>query len=145
MCGNAGLSDRFGLNYTAGYQYPRRKNSLRLLIRHGGKEAAEGFFLDGMVQAFRNMHASGSDEFPITIYYAFKQEEISKEGLTSSGWAAFLQAIVDCGYVIDGTWPIRTELLNRTRGIGSNALASSIVLVCRKRGQTRNQSHVASL
>ena len=102
--------------------------------RHGGKEAAEGFFLDGMVQAFQNMHASGSDEFPITIYYAFKQEEISKEGLTSSGWAAFLQAIVDCGYVIDGTWPIRTELLNRTRGIGSNALASSIVLVCRKRG-----------
>ena len=112
---------------------PKEEELVATPARHGGTKAAEGFFLDGMVQALRNMHTSGTADFPVTIYYAFKQAEISKEGLTSSGWAAFLQAIVDCGYVIDGTWPIRTELSNRTRGIGSNALASSIVLVCRKR------------
>ena len=112
---------------------PKDEELVATPARHGGLDAAEGFFLDGMVQALRNMHASGTEEFPVTIYYAFKQAEIAAEGLTSSGWAAFLQAIVDCGYVVDGTWPVRTELSNRTRGLGSNALASSIVLVCRKR------------
>ena len=101
--------------------------------RHGGKDAAERFFMEEMGKALRNMHASGRDDFPVTIYYAFKQSEIAKEGLTSPGWATFLQGVVDAGYVIDGTWPVRTELSNRTIGIGANALASSIVLVCRKR------------
>ena len=101
--------------------------------RHGGKDAAEKFFMVGMGKALANMHRSGADAFPITIYYAFKQSEVAKEGLTSPGWATFLQAVVDAGYLIDGTWPVRTELSNRTIGIGANALASSIVLVCRKR------------
>ena len=101
--------------------------------RHGGKEAAERYFMEGMGKALANMHRSGADAFPITIYYAFKQSEVAKEGLTSPGWATFLQAVVDAGYLIDGTWPVRTELSNRTIGIGANALASSIVLVCRKR------------
>ena len=101
--------------------------------RHGGKNAAERFFMEGMAKALRNIHGSSTGNFPVTIYYAFKQSEVAKEGLTSPGWATFLQGIVDAGYVIDGTWPVRTELSNRTRGIGSNALASSIVLVCRKR------------
>ena len=112
---------------------PKDEELVATPYRHGSKGAAEKFFMNGMVQALRNMHQAGAEEFPVTIYYAFKQAEISKEGLTSPGWASFLQAVSDCGYVIDGTWPVRTELQNRSVSIGSNALASSIVLVCRKR------------
>ncbi len=101
--------------------------------RHGGKEAAERFFMDGIGKALANMHRSGTEGFPATIYYAFKQSEVATEGLTSPGWATFLQGVSDAGYVIDGTWPVRTERTNRPIGIGANALASSIVLVCRKR------------
>ena len=100
--------------------------------RHGGKDAAEQFFLEGMGRALRNMHRSGTDEYPITLYYAFKQSEVAKEGLTSAGWATFLQSVVDAGYLIDGTWPVRTELAIALKKKKS-ALASSIVLVCRKR------------
>jgi putative DNA methylase len=71
---------------------------------------------------------------PATIYYAFKQSELSEEGLTSAGWASFLQAVVDSGLAIDGTWPIRSELATRNIASGTNALASSIVLVCRRLG-----------
>ena len=104
--------------------------------RHGSKDAAEQFFMEGMGKALRNMHVSGTSDFPVTIYYAFKQAEVAQEGLTSAGWATFLQAVFEAGYVIDGTWPVRTELANRAISLGANALASSIVLVCRKRPDT---------
>ena len=112
---------------------PKGEELVATPYRHGGRDAAETFFMDGMGKALRNMHASGRDDFPVTIYYAFKQAEVAKEGLTSPGWATFLQGVVDAGYLIDGTWPVRTELSNRTIGHNANALASSIVLVCRKR------------
>ena len=112
---------------------PKDEELVATPYRHGGRAAAERFFMEGMGRALVNMHAAGRDDFPVTIYYAFKQSEIAKEGLTSPGWATFLQGVVDAGYVIDGTWPVRTELSNRTIGIGANVLASSIVLVCRKR------------
>ena len=112
---------------------PKDEELVATPYRHGGKVAAERFFMEGMAQALRNMHKSGADDLPVTIYYAFKQSEVAKEGLTSPGWATFLQGVVDTGYVIDGTWPVRTERSARTIGIGTNALASSIVLVCRKR------------
>ncbi len=102
-------------------------------FRHGGKEKAEEFFLQGIRSAIRKMADNGSTDFPAAIYYAFKQSEVEQEGLTSKGWATFLQAIIEAGYSIIGTWPVRTELANRMRGIGSNALATSVVLVCRKR------------
>ena len=114
---------------------PKDEELVAFAYRHGGKRAAERFFMDGMGKALANMHRSGTSEFPVTIYYAFKQAEVAEEGLTSPGWATFLQAVFEAGYVIDGTWPVRTELSNRTRGLGANALASSIVLVCRKRAQ----------
>ena len=101
--------------------------------RHGGKGAAEAYFLEGMSQAIANMARQSSDKVPATIYYAFKQSEIKDEGIVSKGWATFLQAVVDAGYAIVGTWPMRTELSNRLRGMGSNALANSVILVCRKR------------
>ena len=112
---------------------PKEEELVATPYRHGGKSAAEQFFMEGMGQALRNMYRSGADEFPVTLYYAFKQAEVAKEGLTSPGWATFLQAVSDAGYTIDGTWPVRTELSSRTVGLGANALASSIVLVCRKR------------
>ena len=112
---------------------PKGRELVATPHRHGGRDAAEQFFIDGMGKALRNMHASGQRDFPVTMYYAFKQAEVAREGLTSPGWATFLQAVFDAGYVIYGTWPVRTELSNRPVGLGTNALASSIVLVCRKR------------
>ena len=111
---------------------PKDQELVATPYRHGGKDSAERFFMEGMRKALRNMHESGTDDFPATLYYAFKQSEIAKEGLTSPGWATFLQGLVDAEYSIYGTWPIRSE---RTQGVKGavNALASSIVLVCRKR------------
>ena len=111
---------------------PKEEELVATPFRHGGKDAAQRFFMEGMGRALANMHQSGADEFPVTIYYAFKQSEVAKEGLTSPGWATFLQGVVDAGYVVDGTWPVRTERAARTISVGANALASSIVLVCRK-------------
>ncbi len=107
-------------------------------FRHGGKDRAEEFFLSGIRDAISNMAQNSIGEFPATIYYAFKQSEVEQEGLTSKGWATFLQAIIEAGFAIVGTWPVRTELANRMRGIGSNALATSVVLVCRKRAITES-------
>lgn len=101
--------------------------------RHGGRSRAEAFFMTGMSDALTAMHKAVDDSFPVTIYYAFKQAEVAEGGLISAGWASFLHAVVAAGLVLDGTWPVRTELINRMRSLGSNALASSIVLVCRKR------------
>ena len=112
---------------------PKKEELVATSYRHGGKAAAEQFFMEGIGKALANMHASGRDDFPVTIYYAFKQSEVAKEGLTSPGWATFLRAVIDAGYVIDGTWPVRTELVNKIIAINANVLASSIVLVCRKR------------
>lgn len=103
-------------------------------FRHETKNAAEVFFLDGMTQALRNVAEKTHPAFPITIYYAFKQSETTVgEGTGNTGWETFLQAMVDAGIAISGTWPMHTEMKTRQRAMESNALASSIVLVCRKR------------
>lgn len=102
--------------------------------RHGGKAQAEAHFMAGMSDALLAMNNASTDA-PLAVYYAFKQSEISTEGVLSPGWAAFLQAVVGAGLQVDGTWPIRTELSNRMIASGSNALAASVVLVCRKRPQ----------
>lgn len=112
---------------------PKSEELIAAPNRHEKKEEAEKFFLEGMRQAISNMVWQSSDEYPTTIYYAFKQSEIEDEGTSSTGWAIFLQAVLEAGYAIVGTWPIRTELANRIRGIDSNALANSVVLVCRKK------------
>ena len=111
---------------------PKDEELVATPYRHGGKEAAERFFRDGIGYALRNMHRSAAEDFPVTLYYAFKQSEVGKEGLTSPGWATFLQGLVNTEYMIDGTWPMRTELPGNLKK-RFNALASSIVLVCRKR------------
>ena len=101
--------------------------------RHGGREQAERFFLDGMARAVRRLAEQTHPAFPVSIYYAFKQAETKREaGTVSTGWETFLDAVIRSGFSVAGTWPIRTELSNRMIGMGTNALASSIVLVCRK-------------
>ncbi len=103
--------------------------------RHGSKEKAETFFLTGMTKAMQRLADQAHVAFPVTIYYAFKQSETEgKDGTSSTGWETFLGAVIQANFAITGTWPIRTEMKGRVleRG-GSNALASSIVLVCRKR------------
>lgn len=111
---------------------PKNEELIATPYRHGGKEEAEGFFLNGMKLALRGV-AQAADHFPAAIYYAFKQSEADEDGITSPGWSTFLQAATDCGLAIDGTWPVRTERAGGFRNKDANALASSIVLVCRRR------------
>ena len=102
--------------------------------RHESREAAESFFLDGMTEAIRRLAEQAHNAFPVTVYYAFKQSETrSDTGTVSTGWQTFLDAVIDTGFSITGTWPMRTENASRLVGMDTNALASSIVLVCRRR------------
>jgi putative DNA methylase len=113
---------------------PKAEELVATPYRHGGKEKAETFFLDGMTQAMYRLAEQAHSAFPVTIYYAFKQSESDGvDGTTNTGWDTFLAAVIEAGFAISGTWPMRTELGNRMIGAGTNALASSIVLVCRPR------------
>lgn len=115
---------------------PKSDELVATPYRHGGKDAAEDFFLSGMSKAIANMAKQSSNLYPASIYYAFKQSEIAQEGISSTGWATFLQAVVEAGYAVVGTWPLRTEMANRMIASGTNALANSVVLVCRKKEVT---------
>ena len=113
---------------------PKAEELVATPYRHGSKDEAEAFFLDGMTQAMRRLAGQAHPGFPVTIYYAFKQsEKKGDEGASSTGWETFLDAVIRAGFALTGTWPVRTELGNRMVGMGTNALASSIVLVCRQR------------
>jgi putative DNA methylase len=111
---------------------PKDEELVATSYRHGGKAEAEAFFMKGMGEALAALRDAATDSEPLAIYYAFKQSEVSKEGVSSAGWASFLQGVVDSGLGIDGTWPVRTELTGNLKA-KLNVLASSIVLVCRKR------------
>ncbi len=112
---------------------PKVEELVATPYRHGSKEKAEAFFLDGMTQAMHRLAEQAHPAFPVTIYYAFKQSENDgDDGIASTGWDTFLDAVIRAGFAVTGTWPMRTELSNRIIGSGTNALASSIVLVCRK-------------
>jgi putative DNA methylase len=113
---------------------PKAEELVAFAYRHADKEAAGSFFMDGMTCAMHRLAEQAHPAFPVTIYYAFKQSETESGGTASTGWESFLDAVIHAGFAIDGTWPMRTELANRMRGSESNALASSIVLVCRPRG-----------
>ncbi len=112
---------------------PKSEELVATPYRHGGKEGAETFFLDGMTAAMHNLAERAHAAFPVTIYYAFKQSETKDASTSSTGWETFLAAVIRAGFAIGGTWPMRTELGNRMIGSGTNALASSIILVCRRR------------
>ena len=113
---------------------PKAEELVATPYRHGGQEQAEMFFLDGMGQAMQRLAGQAHPGFPVTIYYAFKQSETNRDAETAStGWETFLDATIRAGFAITGTWPMRTENATRLVGMVTNALASSIVLVCRQR------------
>lgn len=112
---------------------PKTDELVATPYRHGGKEQAEAFFLNGMTHAIHNLAEQAHPAFPVTIYYAFKQSETKEDaGTSNTGWDTFLEAVIQAGFSIHGTWPMRTELIGSLKKV-VNALASSIVLVCRKR------------
>jgi len=113
---------------------PKAEELVATPYRHGSREKAEQFFLGGMTQAMHRLAEQAHPAFPVTIYYAFKQSETeTAEGTASTGWETFLDAVIRAGFAVSGTWPMRTERGARSNGIDTNALASSIVLVCRPR------------
>ena len=113
---------------------PKAEELVATPYRHGSKEKAETFFLDGMTQAMHRLAEQTHPAFPVTIYYAFKQSESDgNDGMASTGWETFLEAVIHAGFAVSGTWPIRTESAGRIIARDTNALASSIVLVCRRR------------
>ena len=113
---------------------PKAEELVATPYRHGNKKKAEVFILTGMTESMRRLVEQTHPGFPVTIYYAFKQsEKKGGEGTSSTGWETFLDAVIEAGFSVTGTWPMRTENSSRMRGQGSNALASSIVLVCRQR------------
>ena len=113
---------------------PKAEELVAFQYRHSSKAAAEAFFLDSMTQSLGRLSEQAHPDFPVTVFYAFKQSEKRGEaGTASTGWEAFLDGLIRSGFSITGTWPMRTELGNRMRSRGSNALASSIVLACRPR------------
>ncbi len=121
-------------NLYATLAVPKAEELVATPYRHGGKAQAESFFLDGMTAALTNLARQAHPGFPVTIYYAFKQSETTgAAGTSSTGWETFLEAVLQAGFALTGTWPMRTEREGRTIGSGTNALASSIVLVCRQR------------
>ena len=112
---------------------PKAEELVATTYRHGSKEKAETFFLDGMSQAMHRIAERAHPAFPVTIYYAFKQSEDDTDaGTVSTGWETFLGAVIGAGFAVSGTWPIRTELVGNLKK-NVTALASSIVLVCRSR------------
>lgn len=112
---------------------PKAEELIATPYRHGGKGGAEKFFLDGMTSAMHSIAELADASFPVTIYYAFKQSETKEAGTASTGWETFLAAVIRAGFALTGTWPMRTEGAGRIIARGSNALASSIILVCRRR------------
>jgi len=116
---------------------PKAEELVATPERHGGRANAERFFLDGMTQAMGQIARQAHPAFPVSIYYAFKQSETDEDERTvSTGWDTFLEATIRSGFSLVGTWPMRTERPGRIRETGSNALASSIILVCRPRPAT---------
>src|SRR5437588_9631166 len=128
---------------------PKAQELVATPYRFGGsKNKAQEFFETGLGKAFEQMRALQHPDYPLTVYYAFKQSESEAESseesevrlngnstkaTASTGWETMLEGLIRAGFTITGTWPIRTEMANRSIGQGSNALASSIVLVCRPR------------
>ena len=112
---------------------PKADELVATPYRHGSNDAAESFFLDGMSRCMHRLARDAHPAFPVSIYYAFKQSERRGASGASTGWETFLEAVVGAGFSVNGTWPIRTENVSRMVGQGTNALASSIVLACRRR------------
>jgi putative DNA methylase len=123
---------------------PKKQELVATPYRFGGsKQAAQEFFEEGSTRVFSKMRNSQNPEFPLTVYYAFKQAESEDDDESadsavqaSTGWETMLEGLVRAGFQVTATWPMRSELSNRPVASGTNALASSIVLACRPRSDS---------
>lgn len=116
---------------------PKNEELIAAPYRHNGSgDEAKSFFEDGMYRTCCQINEYSREDIPVTIYYAFKQSDTAGGTTVSTGWETMLSAVIRAGFAITGTWPMRTEMANRMIANGTNALASSIVLVCRKRPET---------
>lgn len=110
---------------------PKAEELVANPYRHGTKAGAQKFFVDGFNQVFTRIRQTANTDVPMTVYYAYKQQD-SKGGV-STGWHTLLSGLIDAGWEITATWPMRSERKGRMLSVGTNALASSIVLACRPR------------
>lgn len=128
---------------------PKQEELVANPYRHDGREGAQQYFEDGFVGVFRRARESAVDDYPIAVYYAFKQSETTSQGQSSTGWETVLEGMIGSGWRITATWPVRSEASNRMVGQGRNALASSIVLTLRPRPdlapRTARRGFVAAL
>lgn len=128
---------------------PKAEELVANPYRHGGRDGAHEFFEEGFRRVFHRTRASASQEYPITVYYAFKQSETDETGEVSTGWETLLEGMISSGWTVTGTWPLRSERSGRMRSVDSNALASSIVLALRPRpdasSRTDRRQFVAAL
>lgn len=115
---------------------PKMEELVANPYRHDGRENAERFFETGFEHVFGRARETASDDYPITVFYAFKQAELEKEGVASTGWSTLLEGMIREGWTITATWPVRSERSGRMTSVGTNALASSIVLSLRPRHET---------
>lgn len=117
--------------------------------RHHGKDGAAKFFVDGFNSVFHHIRMGANSNVPITVYYAYKQQDSDNKGTSSTGWYTLLDGLIGAGWEITATWPMRSELSNRMLSQGTNALASSIVHVCRPRPEdaeaTTRRAFIAQL
>lgn len=112
---------------------PKAEELVANPYRHGGSDGAKHFFEDGFRRVFARIREKADVGYPVTVYYAFKQSEADVSGTTSTGWETLLEGMIQAGWEITSTWPMRSELANRMMASGMNALASSIVLSLRPR------------
>lgn len=112
---------------------PKAQELVANQYRHGGREGAREFFEEGFAEVFRRARQSALPDFPITVYYAFKQSETTDSGQASTGWETLLEGMIQSGWSVTATWPIRSERGVRLISVGTNALASSILLALRPR------------
>lgn len=128
---------------------PKTEELIANPYRHGDKKQAEEFFVDGFNAVFKRIRAGANPEVPLTVYYAYKQQDAKADGTASTGWHTLLDGLIGAGWEITATWPMRSERGGRMISVGTNALASSIVLACRPRPEeaptTTRRAFVAAL
>jgi putative DNA methylase len=128
---------------------PKAEELVANPYRHDGEEGAKKFFEEGFRDIFARVRANTPDDFPIAVYYAFKQTDLGDGGDASTGWETLLDGMLRSGWAITATWPFRTETASRMLAQGTNALASSIVLALRPRpvdaGTTDRRGLIAAL
>lgn len=105
------------------------------LLSHEGREGEEDEDIDNPVplsRSGRGARGEGNSRSGTGVR-GVRVGGTEPMGRASTGWETILEGLIQSNFSIDGTWPLRTELARRMRGQNSNALASSIVLVCRPR------------